>query len=121
MIRRADDERRELVAFRGSVAAINGENSNSGMNLFRAAIAPIAMGAFFAKVVATGSHVASLRAVAAGEADLAAVDCVSFALITREQPSAERANRDRGAHCVVTVPALHRELAASARDARGRP
>jgi ABC-type phosphate/phosphonate transport system substrate-binding protein len=54
------------------------------MNLFRAMIAPIAGGApFFRALVVTGSHEASVTAVAAGRADLASIDCVSFALLSR--------------------------------------
>src|SRR6185437_15806880 len=61
--------------------------SNTGMNLFRAAIAPIAGGApFFRATVVTGSHEASLEAVAEGRADLASIDCVSFALLGRGHP-----------------------------------
>jgi ABC-type phosphate/phosphonate transport system substrate-binding protein len=84
LISRTRDHRRSLAAFRGGVAALNAHDSNTGMNLFRAAIAPIAGGApFFGKVVVTGSHQASLVAVADGAADIAAIDCVSFALIER--------------------------------------
>jgi ABC-type phosphate/phosphonate transport system substrate-binding protein len=87
LVRRLRDPRRSLVAFRGGVAALNGWDSNSGMNLFRATIATIAGGApFFAAVVETGSHAASLEAVAGGEADLAAIDCISFELIARARP-----------------------------------
>ncbi len=57
------------------------------MNLFRATIAPVARrAAFFAAVVATGSHLASLEAVADGRADLAAIDCVTFGLVKRFRP-----------------------------------
>ena len=63
------------------------QDSNTGMNLFRAAIAPIAGRApFFRAIVVTGSHEASLTAVAEGQADLASIDCVSFALIERGRP-----------------------------------
>ncbi len=87
LICRKHDPRR-LDAFRGGVAAVNAWDSNSGMNLFRAAIAPHADGRpFFASVVLTGSHQASLAAVAAGGADLAAVDCVTFALLQRLRPA----------------------------------
>ena len=50
------------------------------MNLFRAAIAPLAGGRpFFSEVIVTGSHAASLEAVADGNAPgLAAIDCVTF-------------------------------------------
>jgi ABC-type phosphate/phosphonate transport system substrate-binding protein len=92
IIRRASDARRELSEFRGSSAALNAHDSNTGMNLFRAAIAPIARGApFFHAVVVTGSHEASITAVADGQADLASIDCVSFALLERGRPElAER-------------------------------
>ncbi len=84
LVCRAHDPRRALGEFRGSTAALNAHDSNTGMNLFRAAIAPIAAGApLFGAVVVTGSHEASLKAVAEGQADLASIDCVSFALIER--------------------------------------
>ncbi len=83
----ARDPRRDLEAFRGAVAAVNGWDSNSGMNLFRATIAPIARRApLFAAVIVTGSHIASLEAVAEGRAELAAVDCVTFGLTRRLRP-----------------------------------
>jgi ABC-type phosphate/phosphonate transport system substrate-binding protein len=73
-----------LVGFRGARAAINARDSNTGMNLFRAAIAPLAQGrAFFSDVVVTAAHARSLAAVAEGTADIAAIDCVSFALLRR--------------------------------------
>jgi ABC-type phosphate/phosphonate transport system substrate-binding protein len=87
LVRRASDPRRDLQEFRGARAAINGWDSNTGMNLFRATIACVAHGApFFGAVVATGSHEASLSAVAEGRADLASIDCVSFALLERGRP-----------------------------------
>jgi ABC-type phosphate/phosphonate transport system substrate-binding protein len=124
LVRRADDTRRGLVAFRGSVAAINDPTSNSGMNLFRAAIAPIAGGeSFFARAVTTGSHAASLRAVAEGDADLAAIDCVSFALIARAEPAlAERIAiiaRSPSSPCLPFIASarLPQETLASLREA----
>ncbi len=83
----AQDSRRVLAAFRDSVAAVNADDSNTGMNLFRAAIAPVANGRpFFSEVVVAGSHVASLEAVADGRAALAAIDCVTFGLLGRLRP-----------------------------------
>jgi ABC-type phosphate/phosphonate transport system substrate-binding protein len=71
---------RTLPDLRGSVCAVNGYDSNTGMNLLRAAIAPIAKGSrFFRSVIVTGAHRKSLEAVASGQADVAAIDCVSFA------------------------------------------
>jgi len=81
------DARHALAEFRGARAVINGRDSNSGMNLFRAMIAPLAGDKpFFADVAISGAHAASLHAVAAGEADLASIDCVTFGLMARERP-----------------------------------
>jgi ABC-type phosphate/phosphonate transport system substrate-binding protein len=88
IIHRASDERGTLDEFRGSAAALNAHDSNSGMNLFRAVIAPIAGGAaFFRAVIVTGSHEASIEEVVEGRADIAAIDCVSLALLQRGRPS----------------------------------
>jgi ABC-type phosphate/phosphonate transport system substrate-binding protein len=79
-----DESRQTLAEFRGDRAAVNSFDSNTGMNLFRAAIAPLAQGKpFFADVVETGAHAASLAAVAEGRADIAAIDCVTYALLAR--------------------------------------
>ena len=79
---------RALADFRGQRCAINGLDSNSGMNLLRAAVAPLATGGrFFSSVVVSGSHLRSVEMVAAGEADVAAIDCVSFAHFQRLYPS----------------------------------
>ena len=57
------------------------------MNLPRRLIAPLARdGRFFETVAITGSHAASAAAVANGEADAAAIDCVTFALLQRHRP-----------------------------------
>jgi len=87
VIRRVSDSRRALGEFRGAIAVLNAHDSNTGMNLFRATIAPIAGGApFFGATLVTGSHEASVEAVAESRADLASIDCVSFALIGRGRP-----------------------------------
>lgn len=77
---RAGDAASSLAAMRGRRCAVNELDSNSGMNLLRAALAPLAAGTrFFSSVKVTGSHRRSLEAIVAGEADVAAVDCVTFA------------------------------------------
>ena len=87
IVARADRAGEALADFRGARAAINGRDSNTGMNLFRAALAPLALGMpMFSEVVVTGAHAASLVAVESGEVDLAAIDCVSFGLILRAAP-----------------------------------
>jgi ABC-type phosphate/phosphonate transport system substrate-binding protein len=77
-----------LADLRGQRCAINELDSNSGMNLLRAAVAPLATGGrFFGSVVVSGSHLRSVEMVASGEADVAAIDCVSFAHFQRLYPS----------------------------------
>jgi ABC-type phosphate/phosphonate transport system substrate-binding protein len=73
---------------RGARAAINDPGSNSGANLLAALVAPLARdGRFFATVTVTGGHRESLAAVAAGRADVAAIDSVTFGLLARHAPA----------------------------------
>ncbi|SDE33166.1 phosphate/phosphite/phosphonate ABC transporter substrate-binding protein [Paraburkholderia lycopersici] len=76
-----------LAACRGLRAASNSADSHSGMNAFRHAVAPHARdGRFFSSVLWTGSHAATLRALAKGAADVGAIDCVTLALLRDAQP-----------------------------------
>lgn len=87
IVTRAVDGVNSLAEARGLTAAVNDQHSNSGMNVLRHAVAPLAHdGRFFGKVKRTGAHVASLRAVREGEADIAAIDCVTFGYLRDELP-----------------------------------
>ena len=69
---------------RGATCSINGRVSHSGFNALRALVAPLAKdGRFFGDVRVSGGHSESLAQVARGEADVAAIDCVTFALLSR--------------------------------------
>jgi ABC-type phosphate/phosphonate transport system substrate-binding protein len=84
---RVSDPAHRLADLRGRRCAVNESDSNSGSNLLRAAIAPLAdRGRFFSSVELTGGHLASASSVAAGTADVAAVDCVTYAHIERIHP-----------------------------------
>ncbi|WP_130905878.1 PhnD/SsuA/transferrin family substrate-binding protein [Pseudomonas sp. Sample_22] len=84
LLSRADDRRRTLPEFLGSRGVINGEDSNSGMNLLRHRLAPLHRdGQFFASVGTSGSHRESLRWLQQNRADLAAIDSVTFAFLAR--------------------------------------
>jgi ABC-type phosphate/phosphonate transport system substrate-binding protein len=84
LLSRTDDPRRSLPAFRDSRGVINGEDSNSGMNLLRHRLAPLHQeGQFFASVDISGSHRESLRGLREGTADLVAIDSVTFAYLAR--------------------------------------
>jgi ABC-type phosphate/phosphonate transport system substrate-binding protein len=86
---RADDPAETLGDLRHRRCVVNERDSNSGMNLLRAAIAPISQRArFFQSVSLSGSHRRSVEWVLGGQADVAAVDCISFAHIQRLQPRA---------------------------------
>ncbi len=83
----ADSDLDSLAACRGGVVAINGYDSNSGMNVLRHALAALAPGErYFARAELTGAHAASVAAVADGRADLAAIDCVTLALLADADP-----------------------------------
>jgi ABC-type phosphate/phosphonate transport system substrate-binding protein len=88
---RQNDLAASLADLRGRRYALNDLASNTGMNLMRSLIAPLAGGeAFFGAVTVTGAHAASAEAVAVGEADVAAIDCVTFALLQRLRPAVTR-------------------------------
>ncbi|MGH6932614.1 MAG: phosphate/phosphite/phosphonate ABC transporter substrate-binding protein, partial [Dongiaceae bacterium] len=79
----------EIRQLRGARCAINGRESHSGYSALRALVAPHAEGGrFFGDVVASGGHGKSIELVASGQADVAAVDCVTFALLSRHRPAA---------------------------------
>ena len=81
---RRDEAAQKLADLSGRRVAFNGRDSQSGYNVLRSLVAPIATrGRFFGACVESGSHRRSMAMVKSGEADLATIDCVSFALIAR--------------------------------------
>ncbi len=88
VIVRADSAATAITDLRGRIAAINDWHSNSGMNLPRHLIAPHAIeGRFFKQVIVSGGHVASIAMVAKGDADVAAIDCVTYGNLARFDPA----------------------------------
>lgn len=85
-IARADDPRAGLAAFDGVAMAYNDGLSQSGWAAPQTHAA--ALGLHFPAGVLTGSHAASLLAVAEGRADLAALDAVTFRLLAKSDPAA---------------------------------
>jgi ABC-type phosphate/phosphonate transport system substrate-binding protein len=87
---RADDPRETLAAFRGARLAANETGSQSGWGAMAHHVAALSDGTpFFGRSGMTGSHAASAAAVAAGRADIAAVDFVTWRLIGRFRREAE--------------------------------
>lgn len=84
-----EEEQRDLHGLKGAALAINSWFSHSGCCSLIPLVAPLAEGAdFFGSIVETGAHAASLDAVRRREADVAAVDCISFAILKRHRPRA---------------------------------
>lgn len=87
LVVRDRDPRRELAAFAGASAAVNCTGSHSGWVALAHSLAAAGLPErCLARGILTGSHRASLSAVAQGDADLAAIDCVSFGLFRRNEP-----------------------------------
>lgn len=79
----------QVSALKGAKCAVNSYESQSGFNALRALIAPLSQGGpFFQSVVLSGGHLNSLRMVCDGEADVAAIDCVTYTLLARHRPGA---------------------------------
>ena len=95
-----------LADFDGARVAINDYGSQSGCNALADAVRGIARGdaPFFAAVTVTGTHRASAQAVAGGEADLAAIDAVAWALF--RELEGERYARLKVLDWTEAVPAL---------------
>ncbi len=86
----ADSLASDMEDLRGKIAAINATDSHSGCHVLRAMVAPLASrgSRFFGRQIITGSHAGSLEAIEAREADVAAIDAVTYSLIKRSMPEA---------------------------------
>lgn len=90
----AADRFPDVASLRHSVLASNSISSQSGFHNLRAAVADAYDEAtdgekgFFGRVLLTGSHAASMEAVKSGDADVCAVDCVSYAILAKNSPEA---------------------------------
>ncbi len=90
VIVRAGDPARGLDDLRGRTLAMNSAESQSGAGALRALLRSRSVAApFFGRVLPTGAHLESLRAVAQGRADAAAIDAVTFELARRHVGEAQ--------------------------------
>ena len=80
----ADARASSLEDLRGMRCSISARNSHSGYNALRALFAPLATdGRFFGSITVSGGHAESLAQLGRGEIDVAAIDCVTYALLQR--------------------------------------
>jgi len=94
-----------LESLRGAVAVINGPESQSGMNGLMCLVQPLQQdGRFFSRIQVSGAHVSSLAALQQRQADVAAIDCVTHALLARYRPAAVQGLRQIG--WTASVPGL---------------
>lgn len=88
IVANAQDGRAQLSDFTNEIFAFNEGGSQSGW------AAPMthaaALGLRFDRLLPTGAHRASIRAVAEGRAGLAAIDAVTWELALRHEPAARR-------------------------------
>lgn len=84
---REDSASQSLEDLRGTRCVINTRTSHSGMNILRTLVAPLHCdGRFFSSVKLSGAHEASISMILGRNADLAAIDCVTYALLGRHRP-----------------------------------
>ncbi len=100
-----DESKYETVEdLRNTRCVINTPTSHSGMNVLRALVAPLhCNGRFFSAVSTSGAHERSLRMIRNGHVDVAAIDCVTHALLAEYRPG-ELAGT-RVIHVTDSVPA----------------
>ena len=100
VIVRESAEAESVGDLRGCRLAVNGMTSYSGCHVWRNILpAGEDVQSFFGEIVASGSHRASIRLIAAGEADACAVDCVTHALL-----SDQAADELRGTRILTSSP-----------------
>jgi ABC-type phosphate/phosphonate transport system substrate-binding protein len=88
---RAEAPVASLLDLQGLRLAVNSSDSHSGMNALRHQLAPVAAsrpidGRFFSDVLLTGSHVNSLICVQNEQADVCAVDMVTWHNVSKHRP-----------------------------------
>lgn len=100
-----DSEIEGIADLAGKIAAVNSYDSQSGWNVLRHALAPVLRGpGAFPRVIETGAHRLSVAAVREGRADVAAIDCVTFALL--RQVAADEVEGLRVIAASARAPAL---------------
>ena len=83
----ADAPADRLSDFKDAIVAVNAYDSHSGWNALRLMTEPLGgWDAVFTETVVSGSHAASIDLVRDGGADVAAIDCVTHALIGDTEP-----------------------------------
>lgn len=100
-----DSPYRDVVDMFDTIVVINGPESHSGMNALFALVAPYSQnGRFFSQVKISGTHAGSLVMLKNAEADVAAIDCMTYELLCRYRPAAIEATRPLGLTYAAPAP-----------------
>jgi ABC-type phosphate/phosphonate transport system substrate-binding protein len=84
---RDDNPATDVLEMKGSIAVINGPESHSGMSALRHLVASRSHhGRFFSDIKISGSHIDSIDFVKRGLANVAPIDCVTYALLEKHRP-----------------------------------
>jgi len=87
LVCRASDPRDSLVEFADGTVAYNARDSQSGYNALRALVARTStLRPFFKQAKESGAHVKSLEMVRTAQADIAAIDAVTWDLFQADNP-----------------------------------
>lgn len=88
LVARLTDTQQTLADFKGKRVASNARDSQSGYNVLLNMVASLHHDTpFFERVVISGSHRQSLIEITRGAADIAAIDCITWALLQRHEPA----------------------------------
>lgn len=87
LIVRSADTGSSIEDFAGQRFAFNGVDSQSGFNAVKMYLAQHSLSTpFFGRNIPSGQHIGSIAMVSRGEADICAVDCVTYSLLQIHQP-----------------------------------
>lgn len=102
---RRDSTATSLRDLEGARCVINTETSHSGTNTLRTLVEPLRRaGTFFRLVKVSGAHERSVEMVAADEADVAAIDCITYGLLRAHRPAALAPLRVIGSSALAPAP-----------------
>jgi len=105
IVARKSDPAKHISEFRGRRAAFNEDQSYSGHTALLGEIPEkLRVRDFFSTTVPTGSHICSMEAVAKNQADVAAIDQVSFGLISEGYPDLAAQLHDIGKTKAAQAP-----------------
>lgn len=114
-ITRGDEDPRDLVANDQTAVAINAFNSQSGFRALSELVrSPVRLPS--SRFLVTGGHRNSIRAVAAGKAQLAAIDAQSWRFALMHEPAAARVRVAGRSTDVPGLPLITAPAFAASRD-----